>query len=69
MEEAVKKTLVNPKDVKKYKISINQMCRVVNRSTFKCPFCAEANLERKGLLEHTAKKHKGKAGVCPICVA
>jgi len=40
----------------------------VNRSTFKCPFCTEANLERKGLLEHVNKKHRGKPGVCPICV-
>jgi Drought induced 19 protein (Di19), zinc-binding len=25
-------------------------------------------LERKGLLEHVNKKHKGKPAVCPICV-
>jgi Drought induced 19 protein (Di19), zinc-binding len=26
-------------------------------------------MERKGLLEHVGKKHKSKAGVCPICVS
>lgn len=25
-------------------------------------------MERKGLLEHVGKRHKGKSGVCPICV-
>ena len=45
------------------------MFRVVNRVTFTCPFCKEANMERKGLLEHVERKHKGKPGVCPICVA
>lgn len=42
--------------------------RAKNRQTFKCPFCSESNLERKGLLEHVNKKHKRQAGVCPICV-
>ena len=40
----------------------------MNRSTFKCPFCGEANLERKNLLEHVNQRHKGKPGICPICV-
>ena len=26
-------------------------------------------MERKGLLEHVHKKHKGMSGVCPVCVA
>jgi hypothetical protein len=39
----------------------------VNRSTFACPLCIEANLDRKALLAHMTKKHKGKPGVCPIC--
>lgn len=25
-------------------------------------------MERKGLLEHVNKMHKGRPGVCPICV-
>ena len=40
----------------------------MNRSTFTCPVCKEANLDRKDLLKHVAKKHHGSSGVCPICL-
>lgn len=46
----------------------NFIYRVVNRQTFKCPLCSVSNLERKGLLEHVNKKHRGKPAVCPVCV-
>jgi hypothetical protein len=45
----------------------NDTYRTVNRSTFKCPFCDLKNFERKGLIEHITKHHKGMPGVCPIC--
>jgi len=45
----------------------------VNRSTFTCPVCKEANLSRRGLLDHCNKKHKNMkrpiAAVCPVCLA
>ncbi|CAJ1337590.1 unnamed protein product [Effrenium voratum] len=41
-----------------------------NRSTFKCPWCEEANLSSQSLLEHCKAKHTdGSAAVCPICAA
>jgi transcription elongation factor Elf1 len=58
LQQAITKVAVKPEEVKK----------TVNRSTFACPLCSEKNLERKGLLEHVRKKHKGKPAVCPICV-
>lgn len=41
--------------------------KTVNRSTFKCPFCPAANLDRAGLLKHM-NEHRRMAGVCPICI-
>lgn len=45
---------------------------VTNRSTFKCPWCPEANLSAQSLLEH-CKTHKGPgcpvSAVCPICAS
>ena len=49
------------------KLIVIQVFRTVNRDTFKCPFCTQNNLERKGLVEHVVKKHNRKPGVCPIC--
>ena len=49
------------------KVKPEDVQETVNRSTFACPFCQEQNMERKSLLEHMRKKHKGKSGVCPIC--
>merc|ERR1712226_271269 len=40
-----------------------------NRSTFKCPYCADDNLDSKGLREHCNKRHRHDHTkvVCPIC--
>ena len=44
-----------------------------NRSTFKCPWCHEANFSAQSLLEHCKSKHKGTgaptSAVCPICAS
>ena len=32
--------------------------RVVNRSTFTCPYCYQSNLDNKGLLQHVNNNHK-----------
>jgi transcription elongation factor Elf1 len=40
----------------------------VNRATFKCPLCKEANLSRDGLVKHVAAKHPQGKAVCPICL-
>ena len=57
LKEIVKATTVQPKG------------KVANRWTFECPACHEKNLERKGLIDHFSKQHKGASGVCPICVS
>ena len=40
-----------------------------NRSTFKCPYCPQANLDCKGLVEHCNSRHHRDRSqvVCPIC--
>ena len=45
-----------------------QQKATVNRSTYKCPFCHQANLAREGLLQHVAEYHPGQPAVCPICI-
>lgn len=42
-----------------------------NRHTFKCPYCKDANLTLKGLIEHSNKMHPNgpKNVVCPVCSA
>jgi len=57
LNSTVKKALLKP-DVE-----------VVNRATFKCPFCAEKNFVRETLITHIEQHHGRQAGVCPICVA
>ena len=34
--------------------------RVVNRSTFTCPYCYQSNLDSKGLLQHVNNNHKNE---------
>jgi len=43
--------------------------KVVNRWTFNCPGCDMKNLERKALVEHFSKSHRGFSGVCPVCAS
>ena len=40
-----------------------------NRSTFQCPYCPQANLDCRGMVEHCNAKHQRERTevVCPIC--
>ena len=35
----------------------------VNRSTFKCTFCAADHMDQKAIIKHMNAKHKNKPGV------
>lgn len=43
--------------------------KVINRWTFNCPGCDKKNLDRKALVEHFTKSHRGISGVCPVCAS
>jgi rubrerythrin len=60
--------MIKPEDVKKYNYNLlTHSYRTVNRSTFKCPLCSQNNLDRKDIVAHVNKSHRGKPAVCPIC--
>ncbi|XP_059138494.1 E3 ubiquitin-protein ligase RNF166-like [Physella acuta] len=45
--------------------------QIQNRSTFRCPYCMEANLLSSQLIDHCNQHHAGNKTkvVCPICAA
>ncbi|XP_071958403.1 E3 ubiquitin-protein ligase RNF166-like [Antedon mediterranea] len=49
----------------------NQKHEVVNRSTFKCPYCGARNLDCEGLRKHCNQMHKNDTApvTCPICAS
>ena len=61
-------TTIAQANIQKTVVPASQVKAHVNRSTFTCPLCQTPNLERTGLLEHMRSNHRGKPGVCPICI-
>merc|ERR1719263_1077908 len=71
VEEAEAENLAALKCQPCYEASSAPELPAVNRSTFTCPVCKEANLSRQGLLDHCNQKHARQsiAAVCPVCLA
>jgi len=45
------------------KMTSHNIRQTVNRSTFTCPICNEANLERAALVNHVVEEHPHKNAV------
>ena len=56
VKKAIKATVVEAKNP-----------NMKNTSTFTCPFCKMANLDREKIVKHMQTQHPRKPGVCPIC--